>query len=499
VQLTRGPIPARSPFWSPDGTRVYFLSGLVLWSVSAVGGEPEPVINDATSAALHPRDGRFVFARAGRLLLFDPSTGSGAQDPQPFGQAPFMGTAAVASAGVAPVLVRAFSHDGTKLAVVRTGKLWLLSYPGGSAREIGLGPFDGLFVNWMPDSRHVVTARVQDGQGVGLALVDTETGTMRTILTGPMLLMDPRGSPDGRRIAFVTGDDRSKLIEVTLADGRTRELGSGGRISIFPSLSPDGTRLAFVDGSAVKDGVIREMLLEPTGETVARTIAVVEGGTPEHVQWSPDGARILFTALTLDGRSGLMVAPAGGGRALLVDATTVVSRGGSWSPDGTRIVYRRQIGDEHQIVTVRVGTSAAPSVLKRWPVGEALYLPQGWSPDGRWILVRREANVSLLASDGSSERPLFSTSGLTEFARLLFSRDGREVMMLRRDMSAAGRGAWKLFATDVASGAERVMTTVDLPGTAQNLAGLSLSPDGKRLYTSYADASFDIWMLEGFQ
>ena len=57
----------------------------------------------------------------------------------------------------------------------------------------------------------------------------------------------------------------------------------------------------------------------------------------------------------------------------------------------------------------------------------------------------------------------------------------------------------KLYATDVASGAERVMTTVGLPKTAQNVAGLSSSPDGQRLYTSYLDAPYDIWMLEGFR
>src|SRR6185436_8473492 len=54
LQLTRGTAPARSPFWAPDGTRVYFLRGPIpgLWSVSAVGGEPELVILNATSAAL---------------------------------------------------------------------------------------------------------------------------------------------------------------------------------------------------------------------------------------------------------------------------------------------------------------------------------------------------------------------------------------------------------------------------------------------------------------
>jgi hypothetical protein len=46
VQLTGAPFPVRSP-WAPDGTRVYFLRGPIpaLWSVSAVGGEPELVIS----------------------------------------------------------------------------------------------------------------------------------------------------------------------------------------------------------------------------------------------------------------------------------------------------------------------------------------------------------------------------------------------------------------------------------------------------------------------
>ena len=104
VQLTRVAFNVRAPFWAPDGPRVYFLGfdPPGLWSVSAVGGEPELVIERATSAAIHPRDGSFVFARGGGLWMLDRSSGGNGNKPQPFGQAPFEGAGDV----------RAFSPDG---------------------------------------------------------------------------------------------------------------------------------------------------------------------------------------------------------------------------------------------------------------------------------------------------------------------------------------------------------------------------------------------------
>lgn len=193
-----------------------------------------------------------------------------------------------------------------------------------------------------------------------------------------------------------------------------------------------------------------------------------------------------------------MIVPTAGGRALRVDSDAPMSRGGVWSPDGTHIAYRRQLGDEHQLVTARVGTSAPPTVLKRWTAKDPLRLPLAWSPDGRWILTRQEGSFSLMAADGSNERPLFSVAYAAEFSRPVFSRDGREVLLLRRDMSAPGR-PWRLFATDISSGTQRIVMTADFPVTVEIVSGLSISPDGTRLYTSISERPFDIWMLEGFR
>jgi Tol biopolymer transport system component len=459
--------------------------------VSAVGGEPELVIAGATSAAIHPRDGRFVFAREGRLWMLDRSA---AKDPRPFGQAPFEGTG----------VVRAFSPDGAKLPVVKDGALWLLAYPGGAARQIRIDEFFAMgSTSWMPDSRHFVTETPHAGLP-GFVMVDTDAVTTRTrtFLRSPTPLLNPSVSPDGRRLAFVTGTVSWNLAEVTLDDGRVRQLGSGSRVSWYPSLAPDGMRLAFAN-SREYGFEIREMTLAPSGELVARTIAAmteVETTSLHHVKWSPDGARVLFSVSAPSGIR-LMVAPAAGGRALPLDPKVDDSRDGVWSPDGTRIVYGRQVGDEHQIVAVRVGTSAAPVVVKRWSVqdpADRTRVPVDWSPDGRWILTRQGPSVFLMAADGSNERPLSSAVMSPSRVEPIFSRDGREVLMLRRDASAPRR-PWRLFALDVASGGERLVVTVDFPTTADDVAGLSISPDGTRLYTSFADWPFDIWMLEGFR
>lgn len=40
---------------------------------------------------------------------------------------------------------------------------------------------------------------------------------------------------------------------------------------------------------------------------------------------------------------------------------------------------------------------------------------------------------------------------------------------------------------------------MNFPKTTDAVSGLTISADGKRLYTSFADWPFDIWMLEGFR
>ena len=78
--MTHGRFNCHDPFWSSDGTRLYYLSLARdrdgLWSISAAGGEPEIVMEDVSAASLSP-DGKTLASRSsdGTVCLWERATG----------------------------------------------------------------------------------------------------------------------------------------------------------------------------------------------------------------------------------------------------------------------------------------------------------------------------------------------------------------------------------------------------------------------------------------
>ena len=121
------------------------------------------------------------------------------------------------------------------------------------------------------------------------------------------------------------------------------------------------------------------------------------------------------------------------------------------------------------------------------------------SPDGRTLaFVGKEegpSEVFVMPAEGGRARRLTYQAAAIGF--LGFSRDGRSVIQLERNSSGVG-APWRLWSTDVETGADRLLADVPVPETAGDVAGFSLHPDGTRFLTSIARWPFDIWMLEGF-
>src|SRR5260370_39509656 len=110
---------------------------------------------------------------------------------------------------------------------------------------------------------------------------------------------DPQISPDGKRVIYVRGfadpmtDRRYSNLWIIGADGADhRALTTGNRNDTSPRWSPDGTRIAYLSGEDGRTQIYVRWM--DSGQT-ARITDLEQ--SPSAIHWSPDGRMISFAAL----------------------------------------------------------------------------------------------------------------------------------------------------------------------------------------------------------
>jgi Tol biopolymer transport system component len=468
VQLTKADQNCTSPFWSPDGASVYYISGGSLWSVSAGGGS-QKVYESVTAATLHP-DGETLAFDRGRKLWVGSLKGGEAKE---LWQGPTNG-------GLS------FSPDGSKLAVESIGPVMIVPYPSGSPQELQAGGPVLTAPSWFPDNRHVTVA-VRTGDRTMLVIIDTTDGTRRTIGVGSAGFESPSVSADGKRIAYETGQFGWDVLEISIPSGEVRTLVSGG-ISMTPDWAPSGTHFIFSTPTGEGAGIVDR---QAGVGGFSRRLGNARGNYP---QWSPDGERFVFYR-EVDRIGRLMLANAAGGGAVLLDSIQSGQlRGMSWSPDGQWISYVREISGKQDLVKIRATPGSAPEIVANAKPQTWLDSTPRWSPAGDWIAYPAADGIDLISPDGKSTRNLTSR----KFLAYGFSKDGAQFYGVFQNTT--GNGAqWQLYSVNVKTGAEKFLAPLDLSASIDRMAGFSIHPDGKHFLTSVAKFPFDIWMLEGFQ
>src|SRR5262249_27819717 len=211
--------------------------------------------------------------------------------------------------------------------------------------------------------------------GVGGA-VSAARGMVPGDLTRIQLVTDPRGSPAGRRTAFgVTPLSEARdeyLSNIWIADGgggAPRRFTAGPRRDLEPRWSPDGSRLAFLSERTPKDKLQLYVMPADGGEPTRLT--VLDNGVSS-AAWLPDGSRVAC------------VSPVGGQREPDSEEEKRKSRPARMI---TSVKYRFNgegfIYDRRPHVFVVLTDGAAPVQLTD---GDFIDADPVWSPDGDSIV-----------------------------------------------------------------------------------------------------------------
>jgi Tol biopolymer transport system component len=160
----------------------------------------------------------------------------------------------------------------------------------------------------------------------------------------------PALSPDGSRVAYLSTRGWFGL-DLDLADAATGEivgrlLASGGERAFdalrfadsAASWAPDGKRLAL---TLFRGGEDRIALLDASGGSIRRAIAVPGAGALSDPAWSPDGGSIAVVG-SQGGKTALWLLDLASGKARRLAAGCTAVRQPAWSPDGRTLAFACQ-------------------------------------------------------------------------------------------------------------------------------------------------------------
>jgi len=205
---------------------------------------------------------------------------------------------------------------------------------------------------------------------------------------------------------------------------------------------------------------------------------------------SPDGGRLAFSQIPATGANAIWIASVAGGTPVRLTNDSASEAMAGWSPDGSRIVYRRY---REGIVSIMIAkTSGQATPVERVP--RASYPLPDWSPTGEWIVyASAPGSWSLISPDGKNSRDL----GKIGTPHLTFSKDGKTLYGIR----AEGEHQY-LFSLTIASGQMKTIGDVgsEFAPRSYLTPGIrfSLSPDGESILYPTFSTKTGLWMLEGF-
>jgi dipeptidyl aminopeptidase/acylaminoacyl peptidase len=228
-------------------------------------------------------------------------------------------------------------------------------------------------------------------------------GQIATLSSDGGTILNPNGprqtrpafSPDGTRIAYITGYH----LWIMNADGsKPRAVPiTGNPLEDDPTWSPDATKLAYINGN---DGQIYTV-----SSVGGKPKEITTGLSPADLKWSPTSKLIAFDASDVHGTGFRQVFTVNITN-LQVDRLTSGSCNSDqpdWSPDATEIAFSTACFDGDSNIAIMPSSGGAASPVALYIIADA-YLPS-WSPDG--------TAIAFSANEGQGSNQLWEASPST--------------------------------------------------------------------------------------
>jgi TolB protein len=246
---------------------------------------------------------------------------------------------------------------------------------------------------------------VKRGNRFELQVADADGAGAETALASFEPIISPAWSPDGRRLAYVSFEQKRPVIYVhSLADGKRSVAANFKGSNSAPAWSPDGAKLAVC---LSREGGSQIFLVNADGSGVRRLTQ--SGGIDTEPVFSPDGQTLYFTS-DRGGSPQIYRMPAGGGEAQRVTFEGSYNVSPRISPDGRLLAYITRNSGKFQVATLDLA-SRQSQVLTDSDKDES----PSFAPNGRMILLATvnggRGVLSAVSADGRIKQRLTLAAG----------------------------------------------------------------------------------------
>ena len=264
----------------------------------------------------------------------------------------------------------AWSSDGSRIAFVsnRDGNsdIFVMNVDGTHVRQLTHDRFARLYLlrspidispTWSPDSKQIAFSSARDNRMMAsktynIFVMNADGSDVVNLRQGLLSVdLSPSWSPDGQKIAFISGYIPGDLEVIDTDGAQETDLISTSSVNYGIAWSPDSRSIIF---SSDHDGTFDLYVMNADGSNI---VQLTDGpATDWSPAWSPDGSRIAFSS-DRGGKGAIYVMNADGSNIAQLTDDKSDAAYPSWSPDSQRIAYTSNLSVDPNIYVINADGS----------------------------------------------------------------------------------------------------------------------------------------------